>query len=513
MLVLVAIGVLVLGLCDQPKLEATATSSALSARARAAMQVPQGIEAAADRESAAAPRPAKPSLRDAAIAAMTRGQPADGDNVFALAERVHNVIRDQTVSEVELLYPGEPWPSGEAANLVSVPATPREREVSRAVVLAILKGEVPRLLAEVASADRAVVQLHPDVLTLTSYKEVSFANSLARFQSARRELAAERGDWAEVTLALNQTAGLVSALRSTRLALPTLFASGIEMTVQTQVLQWAAAGTLDEAGAARIADALARPVADDPTAWIETERLFALDTLDFMTRQGPGSDEALRRIVQGQDPWPDHDRRSTRALSSAEQAEQTRVEGLVNAYFADAQRYAAALQAGTASEDALTNLIKAEQAVPAARPGQVTRLLRWWLVRQCDRAGARTIIALERYRLAYGEYPSDLLLLVPQFLESVPLDPCTGEPLVYRPPADEPYEGARPYLLYSVGPDGRDDGGRADPCWPSSCFDRDRASGRPLDTGDYLLNRETAEAARAFLAGRVVPCAEQSPSR
>lgn len=40
-------------------------------------------------------------------------------------------------------------------------------------------------------------------------------------------------------------------------------------------------------------------------------------------------------------------------------------------------------------------------------------------------------IALRRYRIANGQYPDELTMLVPTYLPSVPLDPFTGKPPVY----------------------------------------------------------------------------------
>jgi hypothetical protein len=62
--------------------------------------------------------------------------------------------------------------------------------------------------------------------------------------------------------------------------------------------------------------------------------------------------------------------------------------------------------------------------------------------------------ALERYRLANGQYPDALEKLVPAFLKTVPLDAVSGEPLHYRLKDDGNF------LLYSVGADGKDDGGK-----------------------------------------------------
>jgi len=57
----------------------------------------------------------------------------------------------------------------------------------------------------------------------------------------------------------------------------------------------------------------------------------------------------------------------------------------------------------------------------------------------------RIVTARARYKLDHGEFPGELSGLVPNYLDSVPIDPFTGEE--FR-------------ALYSVGPDGKDDGGR-----------------------------------------------------
>ena len=62
-------------------------------------------------------------------------------------------------------------------------------------------------------------------------------------------------------------------------------------------------------------------------------------------------------------------------------------------------------------------------------------------------------IALKRYQLKHGNYPPDLNSLVPEFVPKVPLDPVDGQPLRYRRNADGTF------LLYSVGENGKDDGG------------------------------------------------------
>jgi hypothetical protein len=66
---------------------------------------------------------------------------------------------------------------------------------------------------------------------------------------------------------------------------------------------------------------------------------------------------------------------------------------------------------------------------------------------------ARTAIALERYRLAHGEFPELLDVLPPQFIAQVPHDVISGQSLKYRRTLDGQF------VLYSVGWNEKDDGG------------------------------------------------------
>jgi hypothetical protein len=66
---------------------------------------------------------------------------------------------------------------------------------------------------------------------------------------------------------------------------------------------------------------------------------------------------------------------------------------------------------------------------------------------------ARIACALERHRLATGEYPATLDALIPRFMEKLPHDIINDQPLHYRRTGDGRF------LLYSVGWNGTDDGG------------------------------------------------------
>jgi hypothetical protein len=69
---------------------------------------------------------------------------------------------------------------------------------------------------------------------------------------------------------------------------------------------------------------------------------------------------------------------------------------------------------------------------------------------------ARVGLAIERYRLAAGELPGELADLVPTYLDVVPSDPFDGNDLRYK-------KLATGFVVYSIGEDGSDDGGKERP--------------------------------------------------
>jgi len=69
---------------------------------------------------------------------------------------------------------------------------------------------------------------------------------------------------------------------------------------------------------------------------------------------------------------------------------------------------------------------------------------------------AKTALGVERYRLMQGMLPETLAPLVPRYLPKIPPDPFDGRSLRYK-------QIERGFVVYSVGEDGADDGGKEPP--------------------------------------------------
>jgi len=96
---------------------------------------------------------------------------------------------------------------------------------------------------------------------------------------------------------------------------------------------------------------------------------------------------------------------------------------------------------------------------------------------------ARVAFALERYRLAHGQYPESLDALSPQFMAKIPRDIINGQPLHYRR-TDDPLSqssGAAggQFVLYSVGLNETDDGGVV-------AFDGKKTERVDISQGDWV---------------------------
>ena len=96
--------------------------------------------------------------------------------------------------------------------------------------------------------------------------------------------------------------------------------------------------------------------------------------------------------------------------------------------------------------------------------GAYQKALQRALQAEAQRELVVTAIALKRFQFRHAAAPAQLEELVPEFLARAPIDYANGERLRYRKRADGSW------LLYSVGADGRDDGGDPTPSPPATRY-------------------------------------------
>jgi hypothetical protein len=109
-------------------------------------------------------------------------------------------------------------------------------------------------------------------------------------------------------------------------------------------------------------------------------------------------------------------------------------------------------------------------------------------------------IALKRYQLRHGAYPRELRALTPDFSAEIPRDSMDGKPLRYRLNSDGTY------VLYSVGEDGKDDGGDVSPSTPSktTTWSQGRDWVWPLPASDDEVKMFYAKEAATHAGGRAL---------
>jgi hypothetical protein len=102
------------------------------------------------------------------------------------------------------------------------------------------------------------------------------------------------------------------------------------------------------------------------------------------------------------------------------------------------------------SEKVTDLYLRSEHRAPWAQPEKDRTITRFELV--------KIGFALAAFRADHDEYPAALQSLIPDYVKAIPLDPYSDQPLHYQRFPDEK-SVEQGFLLYSIGEDGRDDGG------------------------------------------------------
>lgn len=95
---------------------------------------------------------------------------------------------------------------------------------------------------------------------------------------------------------------------------------------------------------------------------------------------------------------------------------------------------------------------------------------------ELDITRAKVRVALERFRLAHGRYPSSLDELAPRILSLLPTDPFAPDGAIRYAAHQTNLNGIGRFSVYSVGLDGVDDGGFMPPAATTSDALRGRCS-------------------------------------
>ncbi|NLX24018.1 MAG: hypothetical protein GXY55_20400 [Phycisphaerae bacterium] len=233
---------------------------------------------------------------------------------------------------------------------------------------------------------------------------------------------------------------------------PTLISSMVWIACDTlavsTVQQVLGMATLDPSGLARLDAELASMDAPDRTRWgLRGERAFFIDMVDCLRRTGQTGMEVnlpIRPLLPGLRGWLMHEQafgvqQLNRIVAAdnprarlAVAREQVRELNALPAYYVFCRLLMPAFERSIEREMRITALIRA----------------------------ARVGVAVERYRIEHNAMPATLEALVPAYLDGIPADPFSEQPLRLTVHDDR-------LVIYSVGADLTDDGGDVSPQWGS----------------------------------------------
>lgn len=395
------------------------------------------------------------------------GEQMEEENRWVLVERISAMIYD-----IAPRTPSEPDGAFEPIDFTSVYAAGKEHQEQREkalAALAILEDDgFFDLLDELTQAKHVIRPVQEGDMIGWLIPELGRFRQASRAAAARLHLAAEAGDVAAVTRAFEQNLALGRIMSHE----PTLIGHLVGIAITSFALNSMSAYLLkhDPSAAAirSLQAAMERQLPLLPmTLALEGERLFGLDFARMMYTDPTRSPLEMMYWLEHPDEELD-----PRAAAIGERlveamygklATHEEVKGLLEGWYAEWLELArdmslASLTAaeGYFAEDDLSKRYAVAYLIaPAIERAFESRLAMDTLI-----AGRRIMVAVELYQRERGRYPASLDALVPEYLEVLPRDPFSDDAFRYRRFKDDEDPKGRGYLLYSVGRDGEDNGGR-----------------------------------------------------
>jgi hypothetical protein len=335
---------------------------------------------------------------------------------------------------------------------------------------------------ELAGPSRFVALRAVDPMLTASMPELGRARLCARICAARMRLAAMEGKPEQVVRSLRHALAMARAVCGRGL----LVSAGVgdaswfaaEREVRLEVLD----GRLNAGACAAALDVLTRTPPPEARTALGGERFFVLESIDVYFGQ------RKQEAAGGEGRRPSESQGAGGALAS-------RDEQIVqaNRYFRAADELFSPDEAvrrhGQREIEAVAALTSAD-APPHYKPlgtllPGVDAAARGDRKQRLYHDGTRIMLALEVFRGRTGRYPERLEELTPGELGSVPPDPFgRGGAFGYRRLEPSGTDPSGSYVLYSVGSDGEDNGGKRPPKNPGSVI-----GAGPAGRGyDYVVN-------------------------
>ncbi|MFM9996639.1 MAG: hypothetical protein ACKVU4_12675 [Phycisphaerales bacterium] len=334
------------------------------------------------------------------------------------------------------------------------------------------------LLARLASQTRAIRPIRPDGrgrLFFMMIPELSKMRNLARMQRDRMVIAAESGDWADLAAAYDQTLALARIAGGQGWLIDYLVGVAIEQLAHHHMSASLVQSPPTDAAIIRaMLDALDRQTQPPVELALRGERVLLGDSIQWLhTDNGRGSGRLLFADFQ-------------RAMTVSGGAARTGVlTALGNTRLGNIAGFAFASKAQTIKKadeyfegilrlarEPLTN--RTAEVFDAATfestiPGRyimlktflpaVSSTLRSDELIRVRRAGTRALLHVDLFRIEHARPPESLDELAAGIAPELLIDPLNAKRFGYRKLA-APDQFGRTYLLYSIGADREDNGGK-----------------------------------------------------
>lgn len=203
----------------------------------------------------------------------------------------------------------------------------------------------------------------------------------------------------------------------------------------------------------------------DPIAAFENAHVILLDSVCWFfsepsrVRKGARSEELRDTMGVGMIESNDDDEPVTRRLGTYTESREE-IDVLFRQFLACAR-----VEPSARRQQGLPLSEESELLIPHANAWLFPRWLQQVDQQVLHRRAVRTMISLERYRITHGHYPDRLDELPREALGQNVLDPFSGRPFGYRLTDPQSDRIGRGYILWSVGADGEDNGGKASRNW------------------------------------------------
>jgi hypothetical protein len=411
------------------------------------------------------------------------------DQALKRLATVHEALVEQGASEVDSFGEADI----EYRRIISPEAGDSEAPALELAALARLEEEgIFELLDEIAACPRAIVPLpHNQALLNWDTSHLRSAQQLALAAAASAKLALDAGDEPVFVQRFEQALALGRLASHQPSAMGWLTGAACTSLALRQARSALPEHDLSPASCARVLTIIERNRPAPIAHALRAERLILLDviartyTLDL---EGDGRLDMQNLQSLGLGPGPIGPPQGAGGGSSPAPpgvADREEMIATVDAYFlpvieaAQQPRYERADL--TDHEESVTDSLTWRHTfLPTILPSLVLPLGQSDVLAM-EIAGTQTMLALEVYRGEQGAYPATLASLAPDILGELPLDPYGGRPMGYRLLERDPY--GRGYLLYSVGADGVDNGGKypAEQPWRALRY-------TPGEAWDYVLN-------------------------